>query len=206
MKKSLTYIYSLLVIVVSATIVALPRSTVSATTTTTVTTHHQNSIDSISESSISHGLKFAQEMHYEFMLKAEEARERLEAEKAAAAKQEAEEAKKSDENEGFYWDGEVITPSSGVANGPSGFETYYNLPMGGVVDIMRNLGYSEEEYPYWVRDDGAKMLGDYIMVAANLDVRPYGTILPCSIGMAIVCDTGSFAVSNPYQLDIAVTW
>lgn len=192
-----------LVIVVCAIIAAIPGNSVVAATTTTA---QAGSIDSISESSISIGVKFVQEMHDQFMLKATEARERLEAEQAASAKQEAENAKKSEENESFYWDGEVITPYSGVANGPSGFETYYNLPMGGVVDIMRNLGYSEEEYPYWVRDDGAKMLGDYIMVAANLDVRPYGTILPCSLGMAIVCDTGSFAVSNPYQLDIAVTW
>lgn len=111
-----------------------------------------------------------------------------------------------EESEEFSWDGEVITPSSGVANGPSGFETYYNLPMGGVVSIMRGLGYDEANYPYWVRDDGCKMLGSYIMVAANLDIRPYGTVLPCSRGMAIVCDTGTFAASNPYQLDIAVSW
>ncbi len=71
---------------------------------------------------------------------------------------------------------------------------------------MRYLGYSKEEYPYWVRSDGCKMLGDYIIVAANLDMRPRGTILPCSLGMAIVCDTGGFAKKNPYQLDIAVTW
>ena len=118
----------------------------------------------------------------------------------------SEEQAESESEEEFYWDGEVITPYSGVANGPSGYETYYNLPMEGVVSIMRGLGYDEENYPYWIRDDGAKMLGSYIMVAANLDIRPYGTILPCSLGMAIVCDTGTFAQANPYQLDIAVAW
>ena len=106
----------------------------------------------------------------------------------------------------FQWDGEVLNAFNGVANGPSGYETYYNLPMGGVVSIMRDLGYDEETYPYWVRDDGVKMLGDYVIVAANLDERPYGTILPSSLGMAIVCDTGTFALSNPSQLDIAVDW
>ena len=71
---------------------------------------------------------------------------------------------------------------------------------------MRNLGYSEEEYPYWIREDGVKMFGDYIMVAANLDIRPKGTILECSLGTAIVCDTGDFAKTNKTQLDIAVDW
>ena len=87
-------------------------------------------------------------------------------------------------------------------NGPSGKETYYNLPMGGVVRIMRRLGYSEEEWPYWVRDDGAKMFGNYIIVAASLDIRPRGTIVPTSLGDGI----GTFALTNQYQLDIAVDW
>ena len=134
--------------------------------------------------------------------KQEEERKAAEA-KQAEMEQRAEEEEKEEE---FHWDGEVLNTFNGVANGPSGYETYYNLPMGGVVDMMRGMGYDEENYPYWVRDDGAKMLGDYVMVAANLDVRPYGTILPCSLGMAIVCDTGSFAQSNPTQLDVAVSW
>lgn len=99
-----------------------------------------------------------------------------------------------------------ITQCGGVYYGPSGRETYYNLPMDGVVAIMRDLGYSEEEYPYWVREDGAKMFGDYIMVAANLETRPKGTILDCSLGKAIVCDTGTFVKTYPGQLDIAVDW
>ncbi|MBR3162845.1 MAG: hypothetical protein IKF17_01925 [Clostridia bacterium] len=133
------------------------------------------------------------------------------------AKQQEEEAKLAEEEqqameedveetEAYQWTGEVLNSFNGVANGPSGYETYYNLPMGGVVSIMRGLGYDEASYPYWVRDDGVKMLGDYVMCAANLDIRPYGTILPSSLGMAIVCDTGDFAYSNPYQLDIAVSW
>lgn len=99
-----------------------------------------------------------------------------------------------------------LTATGGVYAGPSGKETYYNLNMKGVVKIMRNLGYSEEEYPYWVREDGCKMLGDYIMVAANLEERPKGTIVETSLGDAIVCDTGGFAKNNRTQLDIAVNW
>ena len=100
----------------------------------------------------------------------------------------------------------ALTKSMGVNQGPSGKETYYNLKMSGVVDIMRDMGFSEEEYPYWVREDGVKMLGDYVMVAADLDKRPRGTLVESSLGMAIVCDTGGFVNSNPWQLDIAVTW
>lgn len=96
-----------------------------------------------------------------------------------------------------------ITPDGGVYHGPSGKETYYNLPMGGVIYLMRHLGYSEEEYPYWIRDDGVKMFGDYVMVAADLSIRPKGTILESSMGTAIVCDTGDL---ETMQLDIAVNW
>lgn len=146
---------------------------------------------------------------YEKQKRQAEEEQRAKEEQQAEQEQHAEETtveENQQAEEAFYWDGEVITPSSGVANGPSGYETYYNLPMGGVVSIMRSLDYDEANYPYWVRDDGCKMLGSYIMVAASLDIRPYGTILPCSRGMAIVCDTGDFAYSNPYQLDIAVSW
>lgn len=94
----------------------------------------------------------------------------------------------------------------GVFYGPSGKETYYNLPMEGVVSHMRGRGFSEEEYPYWVREDGCKMLGDYIMVAANLGVHPRGSIVETSLGMGLVCDTGDFAKTNKHQLDIATTW
>lgn len=105
--------------------------------------------------------------------------------------------------ESIKWKGPVLTKSRGTITGPSGKETYYNLNMSGVVNIMRRMGNTDE---YWVRDDGVKMLGDYIMVAANLNVHPRGSIVDTSLGKAIVCDTGGFAYGNPNQLDIAVTW
>ena len=104
------------------------------------------------------------------------------------------------------WKGPVINAHNGTVMGPSGKETYYNLPMNGVIHIMRSKGYSEKEYPYWVREDGCKMFGPYIMVAANLSIRPKGTILECSRGTAMVVDTGGFAKENPTQLDIATDW
>ena len=98
----------------------------------------------------------------------------------------------------------VLTASGGVnynANGNK--ETYYNLDMGGVVSNAYSMGVTGE---YWVRDDGVKMLGDYVMVAACYDVYPKGSLVDTSLGTGIVVDTGGFAESNPYQLDIAVSW
>ena len=106
----------------------------------------------------------------------------------------------------YNWDGSVLTQSSGINYGPSGLETYYNLPMDGVVSIMRNAGFSEEEYPYWESPEGYKMFGNYIMVAADLSIRPRGTTIETSLGMGLVCDTGSFIYTNPEQIDIAVNW
>lgn len=111
-----------------------------------------------------------------------------------------------DKAEVTTYSGGHLTPASGVYNGPSGKETYYNLDMSGVISIMRSMGYSEDEYPYWERDDGCKMFGDYIMVAAELSSRPKGTIIECSLGTAMVVDTGGFAANNPTQLDIATNW
>lgn len=105
--------------------------------------------------------------------------------------------------ESIRWKGPVLSKRAGTVMGPSGKETYYNLNMSGVVNIMRRMGNTDE---YWVREDGCKMLGDYIMVAANLNIRPRGSIVETSLGKAIVCDTGGFAKRNPYQIDVAVTW
>ncbi len=99
--------------------------------------------------------------------------------------------------------GPSLTRSRGTIQGPSGKETYYNLNMSGVVGIMRRMGY---DYEYWVRDDGVKMFGNYVMVAANLNLRPRGSLVQTSLGMGMVCDTGTFAKRNPTQIDIATAW
>lgn len=104
------------------------------------------------------------------------------------------------------WTGSKLTKTRGVNQGPSGKETYYNLDMTFCIQRMRRRGFSEAGYPYWIRDDGCKMLGHYIMVAAAFNIRPLGTILECSLGWAIVVDTGGFARTNQKQLDIAVNW
>ena len=99
-----------------------------------------------------------------------------------------------------------ITKERGGYMGPSGRETYYNLKMDLCVSYMRDLGYDEITYPYWIRDDGAKMLGIYVMCAANWKIRPKGTIIPTSLGDAIVVDTGEFVLDYPNGVDLAVDW
>lgn len=100
----------------------------------------------------------------------------------------------------FPTGGDILTPSAGVNYYNGIMETYYNLPMGGVCDIMYALGYSGE---YWVRFDGVKMFGPYVMVAADFGWLPRGSLVECSLGTAMVCDTGSGGYG---WLDIAVTW
>lgn len=85
-------------------------------------------------------------------------------------------------------------------------ETFYNLDMSLVVEYMRNEGFSEDEYPYWVREDGCKMLGNYIIIASNLERYPKGTLRETSLGTGIVCDTGTFAKTKPEDVDIATNW
>lgn len=97
----------------------------------------------------------------------------------------------------------VLNPASGVNYFNGVKETYYNLPMDLVVTYAKNAGAEGE---YWVREDGCKMLGDYIMVAAAYNVRPYLSTGECSLGKYIVVDTGGFALTNPNQIDIAVNW
>ena len=103
------------------------------------------------------------------------------------------------------WDGQVLTPSSGRITGPSGEETYYNLPMDTVISYMKLQGF---DYEYEIRADGVKTYGGYVMVAADQSIpgRELGKTIQTSLGLGIVCDTGAFIYDDPYQLDIAVTW
>lgn len=103
----------------------------------------------------------------------------------------------------FVWHGSKLTPRGGVNMGPSGKETYYNMAMGHLVARLHQMGLKGK---YWVRKDGVKCFGKYVMVAANLKLRPRGSLVKTSLGMGIVADTGGFAYHNPRQLDIAVTW
>lgn len=104
----------------------------------------------------------------------------------------------------YIYDGPVLTKMKGVNYSIYGHkETWYNLPMRGVIQIAKEAGI---EGDYWVRDDGVKMYGDYVIVAADLEIFPRGSIVETSLGLGIVLDTGDFVYSNHYQFDIAVDW
>ena len=66
-----------------------------------------------------------------------------------------------------YSYGGGLTPDAGINYYNGVLETYYNLDMSWNIGVMRGMGFDEVNYPYWIRSDGCKMLGDYIMVAAD---------------------------------------
>ena len=103
------------------------------------------------------------------------------------------------------YSGSQLTAYAGVNYGPSGKETYYNLPMDGIVSIMGQYGYSAADYA--VREDGVKTLGGYVMVAADLNQYPRGSLVETSLGTGLVCDTGGFVYNGSgVSLDIATNW
>lgn len=91
--------------------------------------------------------------------------------------------------------GSGLTKSKGV-NWYNGYkETYYNLDMSGVISNAQAMGIQGE---YWVREDGVKMYGDKVIVAAQMDK---GTVIDTSLGTGIVldwCPAGT--------VDVAVSW
>lgn len=78
-------------------------------------------------------------------------------------------------------------------------ETFYDLDMSKVIHFCGSS--------YSVRADGVKVDQDgYVLVAANLSLYPRCSVVETSLGAGKVYDTGTFAVSNPEQFDIATDW
>ena len=113
--------------------------------------------------------------------------------------------------------GPTLNSHNGTVDGPSGKETYYNLDMSKIVKESQPGGWIYNQAKangneanlsgnIWTRDDGCKMMGDYIMVAADLNVHPRGSLVQTSLGIGVVVDTGDFAKTNHNQIDIATTW
>lgn len=97
-----------------------------------------------------------------------------------------------------------LTPSSGINNFNGHTESWYNLPMDGVIQQARNYGIEGE---YWVNpENGVKMYGDYVICACNRDIYPLGSLVETSFGTGISLDTGSFVDWNPTNCDIATSW
>lgn len=101
------------------------------------------------------------------------------------------------------WTGTVLNRHDGKVPGPSGNETFYNLNMSKCIYYMNCLGYYGR---VWTRSDGVKMFGNYVMVAADLSIRPKGSLVETTLGTGIVVDTGEFVNWDSTRLDVAVTW
>lgn len=84
-------------------------------------------------------------------------------------------------------------------------ETYYDLPMSRVMQYRLKDGCGNGQYS--VRADGVKVDHEgYVLVAAELSRYPLCSVVETSLGLGKVYDTGSFALTNPEQFDIATDW
>ena len=84
-------------------------------------------------------------------------------------------------------------------------ETFYDLNMSKVMSYRLNDGCGDGNY--YIRDDGVKIDNDgYVIVAANLERYPLCSVVETSLGTGKVYDTGTFALANPEQFDIATDW
>ena len=94
----------------------------------------------------------------------------------------------------------VLTAKLGTVNYNGHKETWYNLPMNRVVERAQNMGIPAE---YWVRDDGVKMFGQWVILAADDSAIRY-TFVDTSLGKGIILDTHTTGDPNLY--DIATDW
>ena len=98
----------------------------------------------------------------------------------------------------------VLTKKGGVNYFNGHKETYYNLNMKRICAKAKKKGVPGE---YWVSENGLKMYGEFVIVAADFNTHPYGSVVLTSLNVpGIVLDTGAFAKTNPEQIDIAVNW
>lgn len=94
----------------------------------------------------------------------------------------------------------VLTATLGRIQSGDHIETWYDLPMGKVVANAQAAGIPCE---YWVRADGCKMFGEWIIVASHPSITRY-SIVETSLGPGIVLDRHTAGDVNLY--DIATDW
>lgn len=97
----------------------------------------------------------------------------------------------------------ILTATAGRVTFDGHYETYYSLPMEKIVQQAKEKGIEGE---YWIREDGVKMFGEYVMCAGSFKVHPYGSTVETSLGTGRILDTGEFAKKNPTTIDIATDW
>lgn len=95
----------------------------------------------------------------------------------------------------------ILTAKLGTIQYNGHTETWYNLRMDRVVERTdKALGITDF---YWVRDDGVKMYGPWVIVASHPNVIRY-TFVETSLGTGIVLDRHTRDNVNLY--DIATEW
>lgn len=94
----------------------------------------------------------------------------------------------------------VLTAGLGKVTYQGHTETWYNLNMANVVQRAQNMGIPCE---LWTRDDGVKMFGPWVIVAAHPSKIRY-TRVQTSLGEGIILDTHE--MPDEELIDIATEW
>ena len=96
----------------------------------------------------------------------------------------------------------VLTARMGTITFQDHKETWYNLRMNKVVERTDNaLGVTGL---YWEREDGVKMYGPWVIVAADWSVHPHYSFVETSLGTGIVLD--AHTTDDSELIDIATNW
>lgn len=96
----------------------------------------------------------------------------------------------------------VLTAKAGRIVFNNHYETWYNLRMNRVVE--RADAYYGLHDVYAVRDDGVKTYNGFVIVAADWNIYPFGSVVETSVGTGIVLDTHT--AKNRETIDIATSW
>lgn len=94
----------------------------------------------------------------------------------------------------------ILTARLGKIQYNNHIETWYDLNMSKVIANVQAAGIP---YEYHIREDGVKMLGDWVIVASHPSVPKY-SFIETSLGTGIVLDRHEMADKNLY--DIATDW
>lgn len=94
----------------------------------------------------------------------------------------------------------VLTARAGRITFNGHTETWYDKPMNRVIGRAQMIGIPAD---YWIRDDGVKMFGPWVIVAAHKSKVRY-TRLQTSLGEGIILDYHT--MDDPELYDIATDW
>ena len=95
----------------------------------------------------------------------------------------------------------VLTAAKGVNNFMGHKETWYNLKMDKVIERTdKAIGMTDL---YWIREDGVKMYGPWVICAAHPSKIRY-TRIDTSLGEGIILDTHT--AKDKELIDIATNW